>query len=120
MPVKDLQPSNIRNIALCSPHGTGKTSLAESLLYRAKVTTRHGKVEEGTTALDFSPEEIHRKITVSLGVAPLEWRDTDSMPRMRATSSPSSMRSAPSRWISSGSRSEEWSLSKSFWMHLSF
>ncbi|TMQ50906.1 MAG: elongation factor G [Candidatus Eisenbacteria bacterium] len=76
MPVKDLQPSNIRNIALCSPHGTGKTSLAESLLYRAKVTTRHGKVEEGTTALDFSPEEIHRKITVSLGVAPLEWRDT--------------------------------------------
>jgi elongation factor G len=76
MPVKDLQPAQIRNIALVSPHGTGKTSLAESLLYRAKVTTRHGKVEEGTTALDFSPEEIHRKITVSLSVAPLEWRDT--------------------------------------------
>jgi len=74
--VKDFQPSQIRNIALVSPHGTGKTSLAESLLYRAKVTTRHGKVEEGSTALDFSPEEIHRKITVSLGVAPLEWRDT--------------------------------------------
>src|SRR5258706_935076 len=76
MPVKDLQPAQIRNIALVSPNGTGKTSLAESLLYRAKVTTRHGKVEEGTTALDFSPEEIHRKITVSLSVAPLEWRDT--------------------------------------------
>src|SRR6266850_7413729 len=76
MPVKDLQPAQIRNIALVSPHGTGKTSLAESLLYRTKITTRHGKVEEGTTALDFSPEEIHRKITVSLGLAPLEWRDT--------------------------------------------
>jgi elongation factor G len=74
--VKDLQPSHIRNIALVSPHGTGKTSLAEALLYRAKVTTRHGKVEEGTTALDFSPEEIHRKISISLGIAPLEWRDT--------------------------------------------
>jgi elongation factor G len=74
--VKDLQPSNIRNIALVSPHGTGKTSLAEALLFRTKVTSRHGKVEEGTTALDFSPEEIHRKISISLGIAPMEWRDT--------------------------------------------
>src|SRR6266850_591762 len=75
MPVKDLQPAQIRNIALVSPHGTGKTSLAESLLYRTKITTRHGKVEEGTTALDFSPEEIHRKISISLGLAPIEWRN---------------------------------------------
>jgi elongation factor G len=74
--VKDHQPSNIRNIALVSPHGTGKTSLAESFLFRTKATTRHGKVEEGTTALDFSPEEVHRKITISLGIAPIEWRET--------------------------------------------
>ena len=74
--MKDLQPSQIRNLALVSPHGTGKTSLAEALLYRGKVTTRHGKVEEGSAALDFSPEEVHRKISISLAVAPLEWRDT--------------------------------------------
>lgn len=74
--MKDLQPANIRNLALVSPHGTGKTSLAEALLFRTKVTARHGKVEEGSTALDFSPEEIHRKISISLGIAPLEWRDT--------------------------------------------
>ena len=74
--MKDHQPANIRNIALVSPHGTGKTSLAESFLFRAKATTRHGKVEEGTTALDFSPEEVHRKITISLGIAPIELRDT--------------------------------------------
>jgi len=76
MPVKDLQPSNIRNLALVSPHGTGKTSLAEALLFRAKVTTRHGKVEDGSTSLDFTPEEIHRKISISLAIAPVEWRDT--------------------------------------------
>src|SRR6267143_2516517 len=76
MPVKDLQPAQIRNIALVSPHGTGKTSLAEALLFRAKVTSRHGKVEDGTTALDFSPEEVHRKISISLAIAPVEWRDT--------------------------------------------
>jgi elongation factor G len=74
--VKDLEPARIRNLALVSPHGTGKTSLAEALLFRTKVTTRHGKVEEGTSALDFSPEEIHRKISISLGLSPLEWNDT--------------------------------------------
>jgi elongation factor G len=50
--------------------------LAEALLFRTKVTTRHGKVEEGTASLDFSPEEIHRKISISLALAPIEWRDT--------------------------------------------
>ena len=72
--MKEFQPSQIRNIALASQHGTGKTSLAEAFLYRTKATTRHGKVEEGTTALDFTPEETHRKISISLGLAPLEWR----------------------------------------------
>ena len=74
--MKDFQPNQIRNIALASNHGTGKTSLAEALLFRTKATARHGKIEDGSTALDFSPEEIHRKITISLGVAPVEWRGT--------------------------------------------
>ena len=72
--MKDFQPTQIRNVALVSHHGTGKTSLAESFLWRTKAITRHGKIEDGTTALDFSPEEIHRRITISLGLAPVEWR----------------------------------------------
>jgi elongation factor G len=73
--LKDFQPNQIRNIALVSQHGTGKTSLAESMLFRTKATARHGKIEDGTTTLDFTPEETHRKISISLGVAPVEWRD---------------------------------------------
>jgi elongation factor G len=74
--LKEFQPNQIRNVALASHHGTGKTSLAESILFRTKTTARHGKIEEGSTTLDFSPEEIHRKITISLGVAPVEWHGT--------------------------------------------
>ncbi len=72
--MKDFQPNQIRNLALASHHGTGKTSLAEAILFRTKAAARHGKIEDGTTALDFSPEEIHRKISISLSVAPVEWR----------------------------------------------
>ncbi len=72
--MKDFQPNQIRNVAVASQHGTGKTSLVESLLFRTKATNRHGRIEDGTTALDWSPEEIHRKITISLGLAPIEWR----------------------------------------------
>ncbi len=72
--MKDFQPNQIRNLALASHHGTGKTSLAESILFRTKASARHGKIEDGTTALDFSPEEVHRKISISLSLAPVEWR----------------------------------------------
>jgi elongation factor G len=72
--LKEFQTNQIRNVALASQHGTGKTSLAEAFLWRAKIVTRHGRVEDGTTALDFTAEETHRKISLSLGVAPIEWR----------------------------------------------
>lgn len=53
-------------------NGTGKTSLAESLLYYSKVSDRLGKIEDGTTVLDFDSEEKKRKISISLSVAPIE------------------------------------------------
>jgi len=73
--LKDYAPNQIRNIALVSQHGTGKTTLAEAALFRAKAISRQGKIEDGTTALDFTPEEQHRKISISLGLAPVEWND---------------------------------------------
>jgi elongation factor G len=67
-------PENIRNVALVGHGGSGKTSLAEALLYVTGVTTRQGSVDQGTTLLDFDPEEQDRKISLGLAVASVEWK----------------------------------------------
>ena len=66
----------IRNIALLSHSGAGKTTLAEAMLYNAGAITRLGKVTEGNTVSDFEPEEIKRKISLSLSVLNCNWKDT--------------------------------------------
>ena len=73
--MKDYATSQIRNIALFAHGGAGKTSLAEAMLYVAKASNRLGKVEDGTTVLDHGADEIHRKITITLGLAQFEWKD---------------------------------------------
>lgn len=73
--MKRYATGQIRNVALVGHSGTGKTSLAEALLHRAGAISRMGRVEDGTTACDFDPEEQRRGISLSLAVAPFEWRD---------------------------------------------
>ncbi|MCL3861034.1 translation factor GTPase family protein [Actinotalea sp. K2] len=68
----------IRNVALVGHSGVGKTTLAEALLHRAGVTTRTGRVEDGTTVCDTEPEETRRGISLSPAVAPFPWTATDS------------------------------------------
>ncbi|MGQ9585167.1 MAG: elongation factor G [Anaerolineae bacterium] len=63
----------IRNVALLGHLSSGKTSLAEAMLYDSGATTRLGRVEEGNTVTDYDPEEIRRKISVSMALAPCEW-----------------------------------------------
>jgi elongation factor G len=55
----------IRNLAFIGHSGCGKTSLAEALLFSTGATNRLGKVDDGTSVLDFEPEELKRKITIS-------------------------------------------------------
>ena len=64
----------IRNVALVGHNGAGKTSLAEALLHRSGVTSRLGRVEDGTTTCDWAPEERQRGMSLSLAVAPFTWR----------------------------------------------
>jgi elongation factor G len=73
--LKDYNIANIRNVCLSSHGGSGKTSLAEAMLYNAKATSRLGKVDQGSSILDYDQDEIERKCSISLAVAHFDWKD---------------------------------------------
>lgn len=65
----------IRNIGLIGHSGCGKTSLAEAILYDSKVINRLGKVDDGSSTMDFEPEEIKRKVTLGTSFCPFNWKN---------------------------------------------
>jgi elongation factor G len=69
-----METKDLRNIALISHGGAGKTSLADAFLFNAKVNTRLGMVDEGTSLFDFEPEELKRKKTLSSSLHHFKWQ----------------------------------------------
>ncbi len=63
----------IRNIVVLGHGGAGKTSLIEAILHKAGASDRFGKISDGTTVSDYDAEEVKRKISVNLSMAPCVW-----------------------------------------------
>jgi elongation factor G len=66
----------LRNVVLIGHSSSGKTTLAEALLFDTGATGRRGRVEDGTTVSDWDDEEIRRRISVGTSVIPCEWHDS--------------------------------------------
>jgi len=71
--MKQYDALKIKNIALAGHAGSGKTSLAEALLFKAGASERLGKVADGNTVMDFDSEEIKRKATLNTSLASFEY-----------------------------------------------
>ncbi len=69
-----METKDLRNIALISHGGAGKTSLADAMLFDAKVNTRLGMVDEGTSLFDYEPEELKRRKTLCSSLHHFRWQ----------------------------------------------
>lgn len=74
--MKEYKSDKIRNVALISHNGAGKTIFVERLLFNTGVTTRLGSVQNGTAVMDFEEEEIARQGSIATGIAHIIWNDT--------------------------------------------
>ncbi|MGI6637712.1 MAG: elongation factor G [Desulfobulbus sp.] len=70
--MQDVQ--QIRNTVILGHGNSGKTTLAEALLFTAGVIKRQGKVDDGNSSMDFEPEETKRHITISTSFSHLNWK----------------------------------------------
>jgi elongation factor G len=71
--MQNYSADHIRNVVLLSHCGAGKTSLSEAMLFTSGAIPRLGRVDDGSSASDFDPDEIKRRISINLSVLPLEW-----------------------------------------------
>ena len=72
--MKEYASDLIRNVAIVSHDGAGKTALVEALLLACGAVDAVGKGQDNKHIMDFEPEEIKRNVTIQLGIAPCEWK----------------------------------------------
>src|SRR5437588_6210773 len=73
--MKVYRAEQIRNVALISHVGAGKTSLVDAALDDSGAATRQGRVDEGSSVADYDPDELKRNMTLHAKVLPVEWKN---------------------------------------------
>ena len=73
--MKEYDVNKVKNIAFAGHNGSGKTSLAEALLFKAGASARLGKTVDGTTVCDYDPEEVKRQISIGTSLASFDYND---------------------------------------------
>ena len=74
--MKVYEGANVRNVAIVGHGHAGKTTLVSAMLYTAGATQRMGRVDDGSATTDYDDEEIARKMSISTGLAYVEWEKT--------------------------------------------
>jgi elongation factor G len=74
--MEETRVEPVRNVAIVSNVGAGKTSLSEALLYTGGAIPSLGSVTQGTTVSDFEPEELHHRCSVSTSLLQFTWNRT--------------------------------------------
>ena len=74
--MSELRAESLRNVAVVSSAGAGKTSLSEAILFTTGAIPTLGSVAQGNTVSDFEPEEIHRRTSVSTSLLRCSWQQT--------------------------------------------
>src|SRR3989442_5765465 len=73
--MKVYRAEQIRNVALISHVGAGKTSLIDAALFNSGAVTRQGRVDDGTSISDHDPDELKRRMSLNVKVLPVEWKN---------------------------------------------
>jgi elongation factor G len=74
--LKVYEGKDIRNLVVVGHSHSGKTSLVSSMLFTGGATPKLGRVDDGSTTTDYDEEEISRQMTITTGLAPVEWHNT--------------------------------------------
>lgn len=73
--MRDYLAHEVRNVAVLGHSGAGKTAVLESMLFFTKASDRFGHTSEGSSLIDYDPEEIRRGISVYTSIVPIEWKE---------------------------------------------
>ena len=86
--MKVYAAANLRNLALIGHGHAGKTTLVSAMLYTAGAAPRLGRVDDGSAPTDYDEEEIARKMSISTGLAFVEWGQTDAKVKINLLDTP--------------------------------